>query len=404
VKLGTPRRSARETSDFLTRAMLFAHRSSLQWMVPYAEHQFARLTYIVTRLATSSKGQRTSERLHRDTRTKQVVLMQGFSNLYVRNLRKTIRQSFICLPISEPRFRVPKVNLDSVGIFHLHFIDGFGRNLGETRTLIDRLKNADVKIVWTAHDLTPHSKDHETFDPIFRLWASVADGVIHHSAWGERKIRELYQFKDSCQHVIIKHCYPSSHRDSALLERRSEIEKKWGLEKVPIRIGILGSPREERKVEAFLEGVALSTNPNIEVACWSLRHGDNVPNDPRIAIHETYRFVSDRTIRERLALCDLIALPIDSDGEMLTTGILTDALAMGCGVLSSEWEYLRETAGLVSIPCGHTVETIVACLNSLDVSNVARVRKASEEIRPLFEWSSAHEPVLLFYEKVLISR
>jgi hypothetical protein len=129
-----------------------------------------------------------------------------------------------------------------------------------------------------------------------------------------------------------------------------------------------------------------------------------VPDDPRITIHETYRFVSERTIRERLALCDLIAIPIDSDGEMLTTGILTDAIAMGCGVLSSDWGYLRETAGLISIPCGHTVESVVACLNTLDGLNVGRVKEASQTLRPQLEWSGVKVSVLFFYESVLFSK
>ena len=32
-----------------------------------------------------------------------------------------------------------------------------------------------VPVVWTAHNLTPHEKRPDVFDPIYQLWAEHAD-------------------------------------------------------------------------------------------------------------------------------------------------------------------------------------------------------------------------------------
>jgi hypothetical protein len=319
----------------------------------------------------------------------------------VKNLRQSLKGDVRMLPFRQPRQFAPRPNFRRVDIFHLHFIDAMGRDLEQTRKLIQELKSAGTKIVWTAHDLTPHSKRLEHFDPIFQLWADAADGVIHHSQWGEQRMRDRYHFNSSTQHTVIVNRFRREHSNLNLLNKRSSIESEWGLAPTSIRIGLLGNPRAERKVRDFLVGVTLSTADDIQIVCWSLRDNEEVPSDERIAIAEPYVFANDHLHVKRLAICDLIALPYDPEGEMLTTGFVADAIAMGLGILASDWEFIIETAGDAAISCGHIPERIAECLNRLTSADVAKARAASLKLRAILSWQNAREPLLRFYQSVL---
>jgi hypothetical protein len=394
------RRAGREVKRLGGLSILHVHRIALAWIVPWAQFGVVKIQHRYFRARDERDGV-DSKHQKGLARGRRIVVMQSFMNLYVRELRECLKGDVFCLPIADKDEYAPRLKFRDVDVFHLHFLDAFGRDIVQTRRLIERLKSANVKIVWTAHDLTPHSKEHATYDPIFQLWAQASDGVIHHSAWGEAQFRQRYNFSSSCEHLIITHGWHQKRRNEALLKRRHSIEKSWGLSSRKIRIGLVGSPRQERNVGAFLDGVALSSNQEIEVVCWSLGPHDKVPDDPRIVVAETYQYVTDHTIAQRLAVCDLIALPMDPHGEMLTTGLSADALAMGCGILASEWEYLRETVSEASIVCGHTAQSVAACLDALDATSVERVKNASDALRPRYSWSQAREPVASLYERIL---
>ena len=101
-----------------------------------------------------------------------------------------------------------------------------------------------------------------------------------------------------------------------------------------------------------------------------------------------------------MAICDLIAIPIVPDGEMLTSGVVSDAIAMGLGMLISSWEYLREAAGDAGIVCGDAVVQITDALNRLSVDDVDRAKHASLQLRRRRHSDSVTAPLIDFYEKV----
>ena len=343
----------------------------------------------------------TSRRRWRSRHTSDLtVIVSSYEHSYVQNLRRAMRGAMLFVPIRQRHQFAAPIKFIHADIFHLHFVDELGLNLNATAALIGQLQATGTKIVWTAHDLTPHSKLHDQFDPIFSAWAAAADGVIHHSHFGEKLLRERYDFAPHAIHTVIENRYRREHADLTLLEQRTAIETDLGLPQTPIRIGLLGSPRVERKVAEFLRGAALSTSQNFQVVRWSLRPEDEPPHDPRIAIAQTRQFFSDETHSRRLAICDLIALPIDPGGEMLTTGLVPDAFAMGLGILASDWEFLRETCGDAAILCGHTPESVAKCLDQLTVADVRAAREASRRLRKSHDWESARQPVAEFYRNV----
>jgi hypothetical protein len=329
-----------------------------------------------------------------------LVLISSFQHSYVRNLRFSLKDRVFFSQLPQWHLRAVPIPLRTVDIFHLHFINEMALDVERTRSFIRRLKMAGTKIVWTAHDLIPHDKDYTQYEPIFALWARATDGVIHHSRSGEQMIRARYSFRSDCEHVIINEAFSRDHANLAVREQRSKIERSYGLAPVPIRIALIGNPRVERKVIDFLEGVHQSSNQNIQVVCWSLRPTEISPTDPRIAIAEPWKFVDDEEVTERLAMCDLLAMPITPDGEMLTTGLVGDAFGMGLGMLNSSWNFLTETTADAGIFCGDTVNEIAQSLNRLSESDVAHAKRASLRIREHRNWSNTGSQHLAFYERM----
>lgn len=329
-----------------------------------------------------------------------LVLISSFQHTYVRNLRFSLKGRVFFSQLPQWHLRAVPIPLRTVDIFHLQFINEMALDFEETRSFIRRLKNAGVKIVWTAHDLIPHDKDYTQYEPIFALWAQAADGVIHHSEGGEVMIRSRYDFRVDCEHVVIKLAFFREHSNLAIREQRADIERSYGLSPALIRIALIGNPRVERKVIDFLEGVHQSSNQDIQVVCWSLRPTEIAPSDARIAIAEPWRFVDDEEITKRLAMCDLLALPIVPDGEMLTTGLVGDALGMGLGMLNSSWSFLAETTADAGILCGDTVSDIAQSLNRLSEPDVAKAKEACLRVRENRNWSHTGGEHLAFYERI----
>ena len=77
-----------------------------------------------------------------------------------------------------------------------------------------------------------------------------------------------------------------------------------------------------------MRGVAASSRDDIQVACWSLADTDDVPDDPRIVVAEPYEMTDSAAYAQRLAVCDLLAMPFDPEGEMLATGTVFDAVGL----------------------------------------------------------------------------
>lgn len=329
-----------------------------------------------------------------------LVLISSFQHPYVRNLRFSLKGRVFFSQLPQWHLRAVPIPLRTVDIFHLHFINEMALDVEGTRSFIRRLQIAGTKIVWTAHDLIPHNKDYTQYEPIFALWAQATDGMIHHSRSGEEMIRARYNFRPDCEHVIIMEAFSRNHANLAIREQRSAIERSYGLEPAPIRIALIGNPRVERKVIDFLEGVHQSSNQNIQVVCWSLRPTEDSPKDPRIAIAESWKFVEDEEITERLAMSDLLAMPITPDGEMLTTGLVGDAFGMGLGMLNSSWNFLTETTADAGIFCGDTVDEIAQSLNRLTEPDVLQAKRASLRIREDRNWSNTGSQHLALYERM----
>ncbi|HEX7133789.1 MAG TPA: hypothetical protein VF228_14525 [Iamia sp.] len=298
-------------------------------------------------------------------------------------------------------------HLRGVDLLHLHWPEWLAfDDLAEHERIIAQLADADVPVVWTAHNLTPHQKNPEVYDPIYQAWASSVASVIHHSTWGEGVMRARYDFGPDVRHVVIPHGHFGGLWQDRL-PARTDAEARLGLPSLPdggVRIGVVGAPRAEKLVQVVLDAVAASGRDDVQLACWSLGVGDaaeTVPDDPRIVAAETYREVDRSLYATRLAACDVLALVFDADGEMLATGAAADATGLALPALRSDWGYLVEALGDGGIPCGQTVASVATAIDGLTPAVLETARVGSEQRRREISWDALADDVVAIYERTV---
>ncbi len=295
-------------------------------------------------------------------------------------------------------------DLDDIELLHLHWPEWFGFDdpavhAGLVATLADR----GIPVVWTAHNLTPHDRNPEVYDPIYQQWADTADAVIHHSEWGRDRMLARYRFRPDCRHEVIAHGHFGELWPLATTLSRAEAETRLGLAPAPLRIGLVGAPRVDKRVVEFLEGVRQATRTDIQVVCWSLRIDESAPDDDRIAVAEHYRGVNDAVYATRLAACDLLAFPFDPDGDMLATGTIADAIGTGTPALVSDWPFLTEMLGDAGIRSGHTAPEIAAALDALTPESVARAETAIAALKSEFDWAPLATRTADLFDRVVLA-
>ena len=297
---------------------------------------------------------RTEIRLRAEVTPRLRVASTAHGHWYDRLLYAPITDRVLGMPSPLGALADPATDLDDVELLHLHWPEWFGfDDPAVHRDLIATLADRGIPVVWTAHNLTPHDRRPEVYDPIYQLWAETADAVIHHSEWGRDRMLARYRFRPDCRHEVIPHGHFGDLWPLATTLTRAEAETRLGLTPTGIRIGLVGAPRVDKRVLAFLDGVTQCSRTDIEVVCWSLRIDETAPVDDRIAVAEHYRGTNDATYATRLAACDVLAFPFDPDGDMLATGTIADAIGTGIPALVSDWPFLAEMLG----DAGHPVRS-----------------------------------------------
>lgn len=292
--------------------------------------------------------------------------------------------------------------LRDLDLLHLHWPEWLAfDDLGAHRAILATLADADLPVVWTAHNLTPHEKRPQVFDSIYAAWAETADAVIHHSSWGQERMEGRYRFGPGCRHEVIPHGHFGALWQGAGVPERAEAERRLGLTPGRLRIGILGAPRAEKLVQVVLDAVVACSRDDVELVCWSLGPDDTVPDDARIAVARAYRMVGRAAYATRLAACDVLALVFDPDGEMLGTGAAADATGLGLPALRSEWGYLVEALGDGGIAAGHTVASVAAAIDGLTPEVLSTARAGAERRRSELDWAGLADRTAELFERVV---
>lgn len=324
---------------------------------------------------------------------------------YDRSLYDPIADRVVTRPSPLGTFGDRSVRLDEIDVFHLHWPEWLAfDDVAEHERIAAALADRAIPVVWTAHNLTAHLKEPDKFDPVYAHWARHVHAVIHHSEFGRARMLARYEFAPHVRHVVVPHGHFGALWRDHLLER-DNAERLLGFAPCALRIGIVGAPRVEKKVREFAEGFAATARDDVQLAVWSLRPGERLPDDPRIVAAERYSLVDAATYAQRLSACDVLALPFDPDGEMLATGTLADAIGVGMPVLASDWGFLTEYLGDARIGIGDaSVMAAKTAIDALSPEAVARAAQAIVELQPRYEWSPIAHATFDALESTLLSR
>lgn len=297
--------------------------------------------------------------------------------------------------------------LDDIDLFHLHWPEWTSHDPSAHRALIDRFREHEVRIVWTQHNLVPHSRDPALVE-LYRLWAGAADGVIHHSRWGEARSRSRYQFRADALHRVIPHPHfghlahrahdlRAADRDRSRASERAAVECELGLPPCAIRLGVVGAPRPEKDVQLLLDAFAACARDDLGLFVSSLAD-ERVPDDPRIRAIP-YEMVPRGVYDRRLAAIDVLVFPI-REGELLTSGVVGDAIAAGIPSLVSSWPFLAEALGDSAICYGDTRAELTECMNALDPTRLAALASEARRLRATCSSERVAELTLDFLDEL----
>jgi glycosyltransferase involved in cell wall biosynthesis len=300
------------------------------------------------------------------------VLTTAATHHYHRSVYDPLGASVLDRQVSMGRLLGDPGYLSAWDQFHLHWPEwsiGLGPDEGRHRAAIEALQEARVRIVWTQHNLVPHDKD-PGHGPVYEAWAAAADGVIHHSEYGRRRVQERYAFRPDAVHRVIPHVH-FGHLGE-LDTPAPATEEATG----PIRLGVVGAPRAEKDVQGVLDAFAATTRDDLELHVFSLGPGDVVPDDPRITAVR-YEMVDRSVYDERLRSLDAIVLPF-AEGDMITTGTTGDVVGAGIAALVSDWGYLGEALGDAGIAYG---DDLAGAIERLDRRQLAAAAGAARDLR-----------------------
>ena len=288
--------------------------------------------------------------------------------------------------------------LRDVDFFHLHWPEWlFGADPAAHRRFALQLRASEVRIVWTQHNRRPHRGD-EGYEAVYQVWAEAADAVLHHSHWGEARMRDAFRFAAHTRHRVIPHGHFGNLMTEIATIDRAAAEAELGLEPCATRIGVIGEPRREKKTQMLMDVFARVARPDLQLLVLSLGPDDRVPDDPRIHALP-HQHVSRELLNRRLATLDVLAIPIEG-GDYLTTGQFADAVGLGVPALSSDWEFLTEMLGDAAIVYGRGPEALERCLRELDGARLARAAAAARALQPRYEWARIADQTFALLEEV----
>jgi hypothetical protein len=149
-----------------------------------------------------------------------------------------------------------------------------------------------------------------------------------------------------------------------------------------------------------MEAFASVDRDELGLVVLCLGEDETPPADPRI-VAWPYEYVDRDVYDRRLAALDVVALPFDPDGQMLTTGVVGDVVGLGLPALVSDWPYLVESLGEAGIPVGSTTTSIAQGLRDLSIEQLDAARAVSASLQRNLAWDVLGSHTLGLFEQLV---
>lgn len=332
-----------------------------------------------------------------------MTVVSGTShNDYVRSLYDAMPAS-----IKEHRFvdggpMEPFTIEDAPGdIFHVgwpeHLFGGH-EDAGPDDRILDRilenLADSPIRIVWTMHNRRPHAWDPERGRELYRKWARICDGVIHHSAWGMKLVRAELPYPERARHIVISHGH-----FGALMPRRSnriDLERKMGLPPSAMRFGVVGRPQKEKQVDLIVEAFLAGAREGQQLFVSAHSESDGKVDDSRVIYRFRPPWIGRDEIADQIHICDALVSAHTGD-TYLTSGMSADAIGAGIPMLAPRWEFFLETLGNAPFYHENTVASLARLFRQMTPGAIASAKAAFCALQPKFAWPALAGQTLRFF-------
>jgi len=247
------------------------------------------------------------------------------------------------------------------------------------------------------HNRRPHYMEAERGRALYRAWARIADGVIHHSEWGMKVMRAELPFREDARHAVIPHGHFGEQM--RLTRSRAEIEASLGVPPAPMRFGLMGRWQQEKQVELVIAAFMQAARPDQQLVLTAYKPGTEKPADPRIIYLPRGEWMVREEIAEHIHLCDALVSAHTGD-TYLTSGVSADAIGAGIGMFVPHWEYFHETLGDAPFYHDNTQESLAASFASVTPADIERGKAAFRALLPGCAWSVVGEKTLALYRSL----
>lgn len=264
------------------------------------------------------------------------------------------------------------------------------------RSFLRQAKQANVRVIWTLHNM----ESHENWDVVdgagFRLLARVADLVICHS--DDAKARFLKTHKPNGSVVVMPHgnydgIYPAPRP-------REQILRELGLDpKLPV-VGCVGALRTYKGFDLACQAIK-SLGGKVQLLCAGAPHHHFPLHEFEQSIDSTpgailvARQLTEQEFADYCAASDVILLPYR---KITGSGALLAALTLERGVVASDLTFFREVlngfpdAGILVKP--ENTAALAEGIKQYLAMDKKHRQTAARRLADSYDWSHVIAPVV----------
>ena len=139
----------------------------------------------------------------------------------------------------------------------------WGRWLYETHEALRRIHQAGRTIVWTQHNRYPHDRNAANaaaYRQLYECFAAAADGVIHHSIWGEAQVVGDYTWSSGAVRAVIPFGYFPDSADGRL--DRPTARRRVGLDESAFVLLTVGRIEPRKRLDLLVRAVGSLDDPS----------------------------------------------------------------------------------------------------------------------------------------------
>lgn len=262
-----------------------------------------------------------------------------------------------------------------------------------------------IKIVYTAHNVLPHTR-HSWDMFIFSRYYKAVDAIIVHSERTRKEMLSLFSLPEKKVNVIRHGILESRYDEAAVAEFMGKLRTRLGISEDAIVFSCLGVQNKykgiERVVEAWSKSEALHS-ANCHLLFVGKNDGiDFSPVEKMPNVHIVCDRVSNEEFEAYLQMSSVVLLPYINISQ---SGVLFSALQSGVPVLVSDVGGLAEPLSCAKIgwcigePSVENIRKEMERLaeNAEEVSAVRADKEAFAAVCKMYDWSEISKKTQALY-------